>query len=138
MKPDTCQGLLRGRRIVLLRQFIRFSIVGVIQNGLNIGVFAVAVAGGMPFLVASVLAALLALIASFTLNRRWTFPGRTDQTTRRAIRFVTIWITIVLLALPFLAILVDVAHLPKVLAQTLVIIVGAPASYAAQRRWTFG
>lgn len=136
-KSDISQSVLPGGRRVDLSEFIRYSMVGVIQNGLNIGAFAIAVAGGVPFLVASVLAACVALAVSFSLNRSWTFPGRRDRTTKRAIRFVAIWITFVLLALPILAVLVDVAYLPKVLAQTLVIIVGAPASYAAQRHWAF-
>jgi putative flippase GtrA len=120
-----------------LSEFIRFAVVGTAQNGLNLCVFALAVAGGVPYLFASVLAATAALSVSFALNRRWTFPGRTDQTTSRAIRFVTIWVMVVLLALPVLAVLVDVVHLPRVLAQAIVILIGAPASYAAQRRWTF-
>jgi putative flippase GtrA len=120
-----------------LRQFIRFAIVGVIQNGVNIGVFALAVASRVPFLAASVIAAVVALAVSFSLNRLWTFPGTADQTAARMIRFVTVWVIIVLLALPILAVLVDGAHLPKVLAQAIVVIIGAPASFAAQRRWTF-
>jgi putative flippase GtrA len=120
-----------------LNEFIRFAIVGTAQNGLNLGVFALAVVGGVPYLLASVLGAIVALSVSFALNRRWTFPGRNDQTTARAFRFVTIWVIVVLLALPLLAVLVDVAHLPRVLAQAIVIVIGAPASYAAQRRWTF-
>jgi putative flippase GtrA len=112
--------------------------VGGAQNGLNLVVFALAVAAGVPYLLASVLAATVALSVSFVLNLRWTFPGGKGRTTSRALRFVTIWITIVVLALPVLAILVSVAHLPRVLAQAIVILIGAPASYAAQRRWTFG
>jgi len=127
----------RRRNSPNLHEFIRFAVVGAAQNGLNLCVFALAVAGGVPYLLASVLAAVIALSFSFALNRRWTFPGRTDQTTSRAIRFVAIWVTIVLLALPVLAILVEVVHLPRVLAQAVVILIGAPASYAAQRRWTF-
>jgi putative flippase GtrA len=120
-----------------LSEFIRYATVGAVQNGLNLCVFALAVAGGVPYLIASVLAAAIALSVSFALNRRWTFRGRTDQTTGRAIRFVAIWIVIVLLALPVLAVLVDVVHLPQVVAQAIVVLIGAPASYAAQRRWTF-
>ena len=84
------------------------------------------------------LAAVVALAVSFFANRRWTFRNRTDRTTARAVRFMIIWIAIALAALPFLALLVDVVHLPKVLAQTIVIAIGAPLSYAAQRKWTFG
>ena len=43
-----------------------------------------------------------------------------------------------MLALPVLALLVQVAHLPKVLAQVMIILIGAPVSYLLQRRWSFG
>jgi putative flippase GtrA len=137
-RPTTFSDRLTAARAAHLHQFIRFSIVGAIQNGLNIAVFAGAVAIGVPFLLASVIAAVMALAVSFSLNRRWTFAGTTDQTRSRAIRFVSIWVTILLAGLPVLALLVEVADLPKVLAQATVVMIGAPVSYAAQRRWTFG
>jgi putative flippase GtrA len=120
-----------------LRQFIRFGVVGVIQNGLNIGVYAACVAAGVPFLVAFVVAAAVSLVMAFLLNRRWTFAVSSDRSAERAIRFVAIWIAIVLLALPLLAVLVDVAGVPKVPAQVIVVAIGAPVSFLAQRRWTF-
>lgn len=120
-----------------LRQFVRFAIVGVLQNGLNLAVFAAAIALGVPYLLAAVIAAAVALAFSFLLNRRWTFPGRTASTSTRAVRYVTIWVTILLLGLPALALLVGVVHLPRIVAQAIVILVGAPISYTAQRRWTF-
>jgi putative flippase GtrA len=121
-----------------IREFARFAVVGGAQNGLNLGVFALGIAGGVPYILASILAATVALSVSFVLNLSWTFPGRTGPPTRRAIRFVTIWVTILLMGLPVLAVLVSVAHLPRVLAQAIVILIGAPVSYLAQRRWTFG
>lgn len=127
----------RSRLAADLHRFGRFAIVGVFQNAVNVGAFAAAVAGGVPFLLAFVLAACVALTVSFALNRAWTFPGTTDRTATRALRFGAIWVTMLLLGLPTLAGLVDIAHLPRVLAQTLIIVAGAPLSYLAQRRWTF-
>jgi putative flippase GtrA len=121
-----------------VREFLRFAIVGGAQNGLNLLTFAGAIAVGVPYLLASVLAAIVALAFSFVLNHMWTFPDAQSRTATRAIRFAIVWVAVVGLALPVLAVLVDVAHLPRVLAQAIVIIVGAPLSYAAQRRWTFG
>jgi putative flippase GtrA len=134
---DTSADPSSGAQRARLGQFIRFSIVGAIQNALNIGVFAAAVSAGVPFLAASALAAVLALAASFSLNRRWTFAGRTRYSHDRAARFVAIWLLILLLALPLLAFLVEVAGLPKIPAQVIVVAIGAPLSYLAQRRWTF-
>ena len=120
-----------------LHQFIRFGAVGLLQNGVNLCVFALAIAVDVPYLAGSVLAAAVALLVSFFLNLRWTFRGSYDRMTGRAFRFVTVWVTIVLLGLPILALLVSVAHLPRILAQAIIIAIGAPISYTAQRHWTF-
>jgi dolichol-phosphate mannosyltransferase len=120
-----------------VRQFVRFAIVGVAQNGTNLAVFALFLALGIPFLLAAAIAAVIALALSFALNRTWTFPGTGDRTTGRAARFAAVWLAFVAVALPTLALLVDVAHLPRVPAQALIIFVGAPLSYLIQRHWTF-
>jgi len=120
-----------------LRQFVRFATVGVAQNGTNLAVFALEVALGVPFLLAAAIAAIISLAVSFVMNRRWTFPGTGDRTGGRAARFVLVWVGFVAVALPTLALLVNVAHLPRVAAQALIICVGAPLSYFLQRRWTF-
>lgn len=120
-----------------VRQFVRFAIVGLAQNGANLAIFALMVALGVPFILAAAIAAVVALAFSFVLNRRWTFPGTEDHTTRRAARFALVWLAFVAVALPTLALLVDVAHLPRVPAQALIIFVGAPLSYFIQRQWTF-
>jgi dolichol-phosphate mannosyltransferase len=87
--------------------------------------------------LAAVIAAVIALSLSFLLNRRWTFPGTDDRTSGRALRFVTVWLGFVVIALPTLVLLVEVAHLPRVLSQAIIISVGAPVSYLVQRNWTF-
>jgi putative flippase GtrA len=119
------------------QQFARFAVVGILQNGLNLSIFAAAITVEVPYLLASLIAAAVALATSFYFNLRWTFQGRTSRTVARAARYVTIWITVVLLGLPALAVMVSVAHLPRIVAQAIVIAVGAPVSYLAQRRWTF-
>jgi putative flippase GtrA len=108
-----------------------------LQNGLNVGAFALAIAHGIPYLLAALLAAVIALSFSFLLNRRWAFPGRTDRSVNRAGRFVIVWLAFIAVALPILAFLVSVVGLPRVLSQAIIIIIGAPASYLVQRRWTF-
>jgi putative flippase GtrA len=120
-----------------LHEFLRFALVGALQNGVNLATFAIAILVGVPLLLAAALAAIIALAVSFGFNRAWAFKDRKDRARVRAARFVTIWTTFVLLGPPTLAALVHVFHLPRVLAQAIVILVGAPFSYIAHRRWTF-
>jgi putative flippase GtrA len=120
-----------------IREFLRYAVVGGAQNGLNLLVFAGAVWVGVPYLLASVIAAVAALSFSFVLNHMWTFPSAESRVAARAIRFALIWAAVVALTLLVLAILVDVADLPRVLAQAIAILLAAPLSYGAQRRWAF-
>ncbi len=120
-----------------VHEFIRFALVGLAQNGLNLAVFALTVSSGVNYIVAYLIAAVAALTASFALNLLWTFKRSAKATMGRVVRFVGIWVTMVLVGLPMLAILVGVAGLPRVAAQALVIVTVAPLSYLAQRRWTF-
>jgi putative flippase GtrA len=121
-----------------IREFMRYAVVGGAQNGLNLLAFAGAVWAGVAYLLAAVIAAVVALAFSFVLNHLWTFPSAESHVPTRAIRFAIIWVAIVGLTLLALAVLVDLAHLSHVLAQAIAILFSAPLSYAAQRRWTFG
>jgi putative flippase GtrA len=121
-----------------VREFLRYAVVGGAQNGLNLLVFAGAIWVRVPYILASVIAAIAALAFSFVLNHLWTFPSTESHVATRAVRFAVVWVAVVGLTLLVLALLVDVAHLPRVLAQAIAILLGAPLSYAAQRRWTFG
>jgi putative flippase GtrA len=121
-----------------IREFLRYAAVGGAQNGLNLLAFAGAVWAGVPYLLAAVIAAVVALSFSFVFNHLWTFPSTESHVPTRAVRFAIVWVAIVGLTLLALAVLVDFAHIPRVLAQAIAIVLGAPVSYAAQRRWTFG
>src|SRR4051812_5195913 len=49
-------------------EILRFAAVGAAQNLLNVGLFAVGVASGLPYLLAAILAGAVALGASFIAN----------------------------------------------------------------------
>jgi putative flippase GtrA len=119
-------------------QFVRYGSVGLIQNGINVACYALAIALGVPYLLAAVISAVIALALSFVLNRRWTFAGTSGRARSQAARYVAVWVGFLVFALPMLALLVQVAHLPKVLAQVMIIAIGAPISYLLQRHWSFG
>ena len=116
----------------------RFGAVGAAQNLLNIAVFALLVAVGVGYLAAAVVAAVVALLASFLANRAWTFAGAPE---RRATGQVTVYAAIFgaasLGALGLLAFFTEVIGLPKVIGQALSLLLMAPSSYLAQRHFTF-
>jgi putative flippase GtrA len=115
----------------------RFAAVGLLQNALNVAVFALATAAGVHYRVAAVAAGLAALVASFLLNRYWTFLGRRAPIGRQAARYVLVFASAVALGVLLLTFFVEVAGLPEVPAQAAAILVVAPASFLVQRTWVF-
>jgi putative flippase GtrA len=115
----------------------RFAVVGVLQNALNVAVFALATAIGVHYRVAAVLAALVALLASFAFNRAWTFPGRAAPIHHQGARYALVFASAVALGVLLLTLFVEVAGLPEVPAQVAAIVIVAPLSFLAQRSWVF-
>ena len=116
---------------------VRFGIVGVIQNALNVAVFALATGVGVHYGIAAVVAAVAALIASFTFNRAWTFPGRGAPVHRQGARYALVFASAVALGVVLLAFCVEVVGMSEVAAQVAAILSVAPLSFLAQRKWVF-
>jgi putative flippase GtrA len=83
------------------------------------------------------LAALAALLASFLLNRVWTFPGREARFHHQGARYALVFASAVALGVALLTFFVEVAGLPEVPAQVASILVVAPLSFLVQRAWVF-
>ena len=116
---------------------VRFGVVGLLQNALNVAVFALLTGLGVEYRVAAVLAALAALLASFLLNRVWTFPGREARFHHQGARYALVFASAVALGVALLTSFVEVAGLPEVPAQVASILVVAPLSFLVQRAWVF-
>jgi putative flippase GtrA len=116
---------------------VRFGVVGLLQNALNVAVFALATGVGVHYRPAAVVAALAALLASFLLNRGWTFPGRDAPIHHQGARYALVFASAVALGVVLLTFFVEVAGLPEVAAQVAAILVVAPLSFLVQRAWVF-
>ena len=116
---------------------VRFAVVGVLQNALNVAVFALLTAVGAHYAVAAVVAAIAALLASFAFNRAWTFPGRDAPIHHQGARYALVYASAVGLGVLVLTLLVEVAGLREVPAQVVAILIVAPLSFLVQRNWVF-
>jgi putative flippase GtrA len=120
-----------------LAEAARFGTVGVVQNGLNVTAFALATAVGVGYRAAAVVAGALALVASFLMNRHWTFMGRAAPVGRQAIRYVLVFSGAVAIGVVVLTLLVEEAGMAEIPAQVAAILLVAPLSFVAQRTWVF-
>lgn len=121
----------------LIGEAVRFGAVGVAQNALNVGVFALASALGAGYQAAAVLAGFVALVVSFVLNRWWTFTARAAPLGAQGARYVLVFCAAIALGVGILTLLVEATGIDEVLGQVIAILVVAPLSFLAQRAWVF-
>lgn len=116
---------------------VRFGFVGLLQNGLNVAVFALATSLGVHYRGAAVIAGLVAFLVSFLLNRTWTFTGQATPAGPQGARYLVVFAAAIALGVVLLTLFVEVTGIPAVAGQVAAIIVVAPLSFLAQRTWVF-
>lgn len=118
------------------RQFVKFVLVGLLTTAINFAVFAMLLFAGVHYLVAAVTAFLIATFNSYTWNRIWTFRAGHHRH-QRLVKFTIIQSTGLAVNLSVLALLVEYAGWPALLAQ-----LGANAcvvvtNFTGNKFWTF-
>jgi putative flippase GtrA len=131
----------RAPRAVLARetrgQLLRYCAVALVAQGANLALFAGLVAGGVEYHAAGVAGFLAAFTLNFVLNRAWTFSARGAPVRGQLARFTAINAVAFAVSLAALHVLVQVADVPKVIAQALAIGAGMPPNFAGQKLWGF-
>lgn len=115
----------------------RFVVVGTIQNAVNIGTFAIMINVGVAYRVAAAISAFVALVLSFCLNRWWTFQQGGPASLGQFTRYAGIFVAATVAGIALLSVFVELAGLPRVLAQAMAMATIAPLSYALQRALVF-
>jgi putative flippase GtrA len=119
-------------------QLVRFGLVGASGYAVNLAVFAAAIhLAGVDYRIAAVLAFLVSVANNFWWNRHWTFDAGGGHAGFQAARFLTVSVAAFLFSYAILLTLVEVAHLPEVLAQALAIVTATPLSFLGQKLWSF-
>lgn len=76
--PSAERSAARGRSLTGLmnREVLRFGAVGVVNTGLDLGVYLILQLSGVPVVLANLLSTSVGLSFSFVANRRFTFSSR--------------------------------------------------------------
>ncbi|MCW2958971.1 MAG: GtrA family protein [Solirubrobacterales bacterium] len=120
------------------QRLLRFGIVGLGGSVLGIALFSLMVGPlGLDHRVAAALSTSCALSVTFVVNRRWTFEAEDGLARSQAWKFLLVSLVAVGVNVAAVAVLVDVAGVPKVLGAVLAVGFQAPVSYVGNRVWTF-
>jgi dolichol-phosphate mannosyltransferase len=127
-------------RLRALQTFIRFALVGASGTVVNLGVFTVALHGGLNKYVASAVAIELSIIWNFFLNNYWTFGERKtrDRTRIKGLKYNLISLaTLGVSFATFSLMSVLVPHAPPQVDQFVGIIPAVLVNYFLNSYWTF-
>jgi len=124
-------------RAPLVKQFLRFALVGVSNTIITLAVYTLLVqAFGVWYLLASAIGFVAGAVNGYLLNRSWTFRGhRGDALT--PVRWGVVQTCGLALDEALLYLWVHVVGLDKLLAQALAIGIVVVVTFAANRTWTF-
>jgi len=119
-------------------QLLRFATVGASGYVVNLAVFTAAVHGAhFDYLVAAVLAFVVALANNFFWNRGWTFRAGDGHAGFQAARFLVVSLVAFGFNVLLLYVLVEYAGMPKVPAQAIAIVAATPLNFIGNKLWSF-
>ncbi|HEY1690280.1 MAG TPA: GtrA family protein [Solirubrobacteraceae bacterium] len=121
-------------------QLIQFGAVGAIGFLINLGVFALCEKGlGLPYLVAYVIAWLVAVTNNFLVNRRWTFNehAQSSRIHFQALRFVLVSAVAAAIGAGLLALMVEVGDVSKMPAEAIAVLASTPLNFLGNKLWSF-
>lgn len=133
MRSTTTTAGLTAINGMLERRFIRFLIVGGFNTAFSYGVYAAAIALGMPYFAASLLSIVLGIVVSFRTQGRFVFR---DTAASRFGHFVLCWVFLYAANVAFLRVMLGLG-VGAYAAGALAIVPMALLSYLAQRLFVF-
>ncbi len=123
-------------RLEILRQFIRFNLVGVLNTLLTYGIYSGLVYLGVHHLAAVVIEYAFGIVFSYLLNKRFTFAVRGGGS-RMFGRMLLAYIPTLLLNALLLWLLVDRLHWNKYVGQAVALGLVSVLSFIAQKVFVF-
>lgn len=119
-------------------RIVRFLITGVTGALLNLAAFALfALALGVDYRVAVVLAFGLSFGFTFVAHRYWTFEATDDHAGRQGLRFAVVSVVSTAWALLLTVTAVEVIGLPQNVSEAAAAVLTAPVSFVLHRNHTF-
>lgn len=125
-------------RTLILAQATRFALVGAVNTGVDLGLFAALFyAFDVPLLLANAGGFLVAVLVSYILNKTWTFSdtSRGTESVRRALAFLTV--AMVGLGIGSAVIWLAALMIPPIFAKLTAIGATFLWNFIASRRWVF-
>ena len=121
----------------MVRQVVKYGIVGASNTILTFVIYTIAVEVGVPYLIALIVGYVAGSLNSYLLNRRWTFRAGHIAHTTVGPRFAIVQIVAILANLGLLYLFVHDLAVHKILAQAILTVPVLAVTFFVNRAWSF-
>ena len=122
----------------ICRQFLKFCLVGLVNTAIDYAVYLFfSRLIGLYFLLANIIAILVAMTFSFFVNKSWTFQNKDKRFKSQYLKFAAVNGVYFLLNNSIVFALVHYLAVYDLLAKIIAIIIGLFWNFLANRFWTF-
>jgi len=123
--------------VPMVRQFIKYGIVGASNTVLTFVIYTVLVEAGVQYLIALIVGYLAGSLNSYLLNRRWTFRAGHLAHATVGPRFAVVQVVAILANLGLLYLFVHQLAIHKILAQAILTVPVLAITFFVNRVWSF-
>ena len=117
-------------------QLAKFCVVGALGYGINLGVYAALLHGGLHYLLAATCSFLVAVTSNYTWNRIWTFRHHRGGFAAQGTRFFIVSLASLGANLLVLHVLITVGA-GKFVGQAIAIVLVTPLNFVGNKLWSF-
>jgi putative flippase GtrA len=122
----------------LVRQFVKYGVVGASNTALTVATYSIGVWIGVPYLISLLVGYIPGGLNSYLLNRHWTFDAGHLAHSRSGTRFAIVQSCAILANVGLLYLMVHHLHVEKIAAEVIVIVPVVAITFFINRTWTFG
>ncbi len=121
-----------------MKQFMGFSMVGVINMALSYIIYAVVISFGVHPQIANQISFWLTVLNGFLLNKTFVFKSKTDKKTKNEmVKYFGVYGFNWLLGIVLLYLYIDVLHINSYLAPIISIPLTIPMNFLISKYWVF-
>lgn len=120
-----------------VNKFVKFGLVGVLNTLINWIIFAVLNFVGVYYIIANVIAYVIATINSYIWNSRWVFKYKGEDKKETTTKFILLNLAGLALNTMILYLLVDLIGLNKLIALVITTVIVMVINYIVNKIWVF-
>lgn len=121
----------------LVKQFIKFGIVGVSNTLLSLAIYYILVFINVNYLIANVIAFIISVLNAYYWNNKYVFKNTNNSTFKKLIKVYLSYGITFLLSTLFLYIMVDCISISKYIAPIINLIITIPLNFLLNKLWAF-